>query len=237
MSKSNPPVGAFDGYKKKLYPFEFTGSLYIPVLVGGTPSDPEIIEAWIRTKTQNKDEMLREAVAKTMEERGCTLEEAESEVAKQMRNLNGFKRDPEHGLYIEGRQLKSGIREAASIAAATGNLPNRGWGKTNAGVQKWAREHIFVVEERLYLSRYETDEPIRVADGVAQRFIPKWNVTGIQYEEYVKDVTVNFTVVSDHKFSEEEWAAIWITGQHQGLGASRSQGFGTYTVTEWTKAA
>lgn len=58
--------------------------------------------------------------------------------------------------------------------------------------------------------------------------------TGIQYEEYVTDAVIGFTVLTDHKFTDEQWAMIWLTGEQQGLGATRSQGYGRYTVTEWT---
>jgi hypothetical protein len=44
---------------------------------------------------------------------------------------------------------------------------------------------------------------------------------------------VGFTVVSDYEFSEKEWATIWVTGGSQGIGASRSQGYGRYIVTRW----
>lgn len=29
---------------------------------------------------------------------------------------------------------------------------------------------------------------------------------------------------------------LWLTGQQQGIGASRSQGFGRYEVVAWSKA-
>lgn len=234
MTNPSNPAGVFDGFEKEFFKYRFEGTLFLPIVVGGTPSDPSVAEGWIKTKTSNTDDTLRELVAQTMVERGITADEAAAEVAKN-RHLNGFKRDPEHGLYIEGRQLKSAIREAASVAACSGNLDNRGWGKTNRGIQSWVAEHIFVEERRLYLRRPEASEAIHEADGVAQRFIATWRGTGIQYEEYVENCEVAFTVVSDHEFTAKQWAALWLTGQKQGLGASRSQGFGTYKVTSWEK--
>ena len=53
------------------------------------------------------------------------------------------------------------------------------------------------------------------------------------YKEYVTDCDINFTVITDYKFEPEHWAQIWLTGQEQGIGASRSAGFGRYTVTRW----
>ena len=53
------------------------------------------------------------------------------------------------------------------------------------------------------------------------------------YEEYATDVKLTFTVATDVKFTEEMWALLWLTGQEQGIGASRSQGYGRYEVTRW----
>ena len=33
----------------------------------------------------------------------------------------------------------------------------------------------------------------------------------------------------------KEWAAIWLTAEKNGIGASRSQGFGTFKVVAWDK--
>jgi len=59
--------------------------------------------------------------------------------------------------------------------------------------------------------------------------------TGIQYEEYVDDAKVDFTLMADHDFTEQEWATIWLTGEQQGIGASRSQGYGRYEVSKWVR--
>ncbi len=84
-----------------------------------------------------------------------------------------------------------------------------------------------VLEDRLYLGRQEHDD-------LHTRFVKTWRGTGITVEEVCRDVKISATVVADHLFTEEQWAMVWLTGERQGLGASRSQGFGVYTVTEWT---
>ena len=165
-------------------------------------------------------------VAETMVERGITADEAVPMVNAQ-KNLNGFKRD-EHGLYIEGRQLKAALKEAASVAVAAGKLNSRGWGKTNKGLLSYLAEHVFVVEDRLHLGVSE-------ASGIAQRFVHTFRGTGIQYEEYIDDAKVDFTVMADHDFTDAEWATIWLCGEQQGIGASRSQGYGRYEVTRWER--
>ena len=63
----------------------------------------------------------------------------------------------------------------------------KGWGgkgvETNVRkwIKNWFPEHVFVIEDRLYLG---VSEPT----GIIQRFVHTPRGTGIQYEEYVNDV-------------------------------------------------
>lgn len=218
-------MSVFAKYASEMYPHRFAGQLSIGTIAGGTPTDPKVAEGWLRTKLGvDNDDLIREKVAEVMVERGVTADEAAA-IVSDLKHLNGFKRD-EQGLYIEGRQLKAALKEAASIAVAAGKLTARGWGKTNKGLLSYLAEHVFVVEDRLHLG---VNEP----SGISQRFVHTFRGSGIQYEEYVEDAKVNFTVITDHDFSQKEWAAIWLAGEQNGIGASRSQGFGRYEVTQW----
>jgi hypothetical protein len=219
-------TNVFAKYQNKAWPHEFSGTLHIRNIAGGVPSDEKVAEGWLKTKLADKDDLIREAVAKTMVDRGITAEEAMKEVDS-LKHLNGFKRD-DSGLYIEGRQLKAAIKEAASCAVAADKLTARGWGKTNKGLLSFIAEHVFVVEERLHLG---VSEP----SGIVQRFVHTWRGTGIQYEEYVEDAKLDFTLRADYEFTEKDWAMIWLTGGEQGIGASRSQGFGRYEVARWDR--
>lgn len=216
-------TSVFAKYESKSYPHRYRGEMIVTCIAGGTPTDSNVAEAWLRTKLADSDDLIREAVAEVMAERGVTAEEATAIVSTN-KHLNGFKRD-ETGLYIEGRQLKACIKEAASVAMAAGKLPRK-WGATNKGVKSYVAEHIFVVEDRLHLG-------VQQPTGVLQRFVHTFRGTGIQYEEYVENAKVPFTIESDHKFSDAEWAELWLTAERQGIGASRSQGFGRFTVVTW----
>lgn len=213
---------AFAKYQTQAYPFRHHGTLRIQRLVGGTPTDPRVAEGWIKSKLADKDDLLRETVAEIMIERGVDADAA-SQLAS-LQGLTGFKRD-ENGLYIEGRQLKACLKEAACVAMAANKLPAR-WGKTSKGIKGYVAEHIFVIEDRLHLG---VDEPT----GVQQRFISSFRGSAIQYEEYVESAQIDFTIESDHEFTGHEWAQLWLTAERQGLGASRSQGFGRFTVESW----
>jgi hypothetical protein len=218
-------TSAFAKYIPKAWPYQYAGTMRVGRIAGGTPTDSKVAEGWLRTKLgEQSDDIVRQQVAEVMLERGVAAEEA-VELVNANRHLNGFKRD-DNGLYIEGRHLKAAIKEAVSCAVAVGKLPSRGWGATNKGSKAFVAEHICVVEDKLPLGLMEPT-------GIAQRFVHTHNGTGIQYEEYCDDVDIDFTILTDHKFPEDQWAMLWLTGEQQGIGATRSQGYGRYTVTKW----
>jgi len=214
-------VSVFDKYRAKAYPYLFAATLHVGRIAGGTPSDPRVAENWIRTKLAAGDDLIREAVAEIMAERGISADAAADELARN-KHLNGFRRD-DQGLYIEGRQVKAGIKEAANV-----RWPKDRWGPSKKGTRAFFAEHVFVQEDHIALG-------VASPSGVAQRFVHTWRGSGIQLEEYVDDAKVSFTVATDHVFSEEEWALLWLTGEQQGIGASRSQGFGRYEVIRWER--
>lgn len=219
------PKSAFEKYIPKAWPFEYSGTMHVDRIAGGVPTNSNVAEAWIKTKLGgNNDDLIRQQVAETMAERGISAEEA-AKIVDEAKHLNGFKRNAD-GLYIEGRQLKAAIKEAASCAVAVGKLPSRGWGATNKGSKAFVAEHICVVEDILPLG-------VKAPTGISQRFVSTHNGTGIQYEEFCDGVDIDFTIITDHKFPDEQWAMLWLTGQEQGIGATRSQGYGRYTVTRW----
>lgn len=221
-------TSVFAKHIPQAWPHRFGGTLRVHALAGGTPSDPKVAEGWLKTKLGDKDDLIREAIAEVMAERGLDEEAAAKEVELR-KHLNGFRRD-ENGLYIEGRQLKAGIKEAASVARAVGKLPDR-WGLTKKGIVNFTAEHIQVVEDRLHLG---VTEPTRILQSFPKN--ARTGQTGIQYTEIVEAAEVDFTIISDHEFSDKEWAMLWLTAEQQGIGASRSQGFGRYEVVKWERA-
>jgi hypothetical protein len=217
----------FEEWRAASYPFTFYGRLHVPIIVGGIPSNPDVMKGWIESKVKDNAELIQQRVAQTMVEMGVTADQAIEEV-KKAKSLNRFKRDEEKGLYIEGRQLKAALKEAVSVAVAAKKIEMTGWGATRKWLTKFLPEHVFVVEERLFLGVFEET-------GVLQQFVHARNQSSIQYQEYVENAEIDFTVVTDYDFTDKDWAMIWTTGELQGLGASRSQGYGTYSVTKWDK--
>jgi hypothetical protein len=206
-------------------------------LCGGVPADEKQVTGWINAKlkdTRSPGE-ISELVLRTMADRAAagnaiTQDEAIAEVAGSMVGQNGFKGD-ERGLFIEGRQLKAAIKEAVSIAVAGGKLAKGGWGITRKGLHSFVAEHVFVVEEKLYLAR--DGGHLGAPDGTLQKMVHTWRGDAISYEDFAKEIDLDFVVMTDYRFSRDEWAMLWLTGEMEGIGASRSQGFGRYEVVRW----
>lgn len=229
------PTSVWSEYRAQNYPYVFGVTLQMTSpICGGIPSNERVAEGFIKTKLGDRDDQIRDGVAELMVERGITADEAAAALVDLTR-LNGFKRDPERGgqLYVGGYQLKACLKEAVSVAANAGRISTKNWGDADnknyhKGVKAWLPEHVFVVENRLYLKG--VTEPT----GIAQRFVrTNRGVSGIQYEEYVEDCEIDCTVETDYDFDTEQWAAIWTTAEHMGLGATRSMGYGTFAVTRW----
>ena len=261
MAVAIPPAGnVFKEYDERAWPYKFTVGFRIGAIAGGIPSDPMIAESWIKTKIAGKsEEDYRAMVAQTMLDRNVTLDEAVAQ-ANIMKNLNGFKRDTELGMYIEGRQVKAAMKEAVSVACASpeNKLDIRSWGNTRKYLTNYLPEHVFVDDLRVYLFHasdhpregcasdcedckegrvYKAGDPFHEKTRVMQTFPvnEKTRQSGIQYTEVCEDVYIEFTVRTDHPFTYEEWAMIWLTGQYQGVGALRAMGMGVYEPVKFTQ--
>lgn len=241
-------TSVFAAQRVLAYPYQFAGTLQIGTLVGGTPTNDKVAEGWLKSKLTDKDSLIQQMVAEIMLERAAAgtpvSKEEAARLADERKHLNGFKRQRcakctaaglcagKHQLFMEGRHLKAAIKEAASIAMATERLKPKGWGATRKSLLGFVAEHIFVLEDRLPLVT-TTGQPITEPTGVNQQFVSTFRGSGIKYEEFVNNAVVQFTVVSDYNFQDDFWPQVWVTGEQNGFGASRSQGFGRYEVTRW----
>jgi hypothetical protein len=142
-------------------------------------------------------------------------------------------------LYIEGRQIKAALKEGAQVAANAGKIPTGGWGNPDnktykKGLKGWLPEHVFVPDTTVPL--YRADGTLVLdPDGILTKFVHTHRGDAIAFEEFVLGAVVTFMVKTDVEISREHWGMIWLTSQDQGLGASRSQGYGVYTILEWEK--
>jgi hypothetical protein len=221
----------FAEFQNQVWRFQWEVTLRVDTLVGGIPSDPKKAEGWLKSKLPGtRDDRIREMVAEVMIERKITDPDVATEIVLKQEHLNGFKRD-DNGLFIEGRQAKAMLKESANS-----HWPKKRWGVSAKGTKSFFAEHVMVPQDRLYLS---VDGNV-IEDGsdlikINQRFPHVWRGSGIQYEEMVDDVELDFTFMTDYDFERQEIGELWTVAEQIGIGASRSQGFGRFSVVKWAK--
>ena len=234
-------MGIFGKFENDAWPFWYQGELKVGILAGGIPQDPNVVESWIKTKLRDirSDAEIQDVIATTMAELGLDEEAAIEKASTQMVGVNGFKRTPPGTgqLIIEGRQLKAAMKEAVMVAANAGKLATGKWGNPdNASFKKqikgWFPEHFFITEEYLPIF-HEDGSPVMDHDGTTQKFVHTHRGDSISYEQFVKNAVIPFTLKADFEMKEKDWAMIWLTGEMQGVGASRSQEYGRYEITKW----
>lgn len=229
------PGSVFSDIDTESYPYRFNVELSLANIVGGTPSDPKVAEGWLRSKLTETDERIQEMVAQVMEERKVTEREAVT-IVNNLKNLNGFRRTSNGTLFVEGRQVKAMLKEATSIAVSVGKIQMTGWGATKKWLTKFLPEHVFVIDTTIPLWQHDENDnlvPVKEPTDIHQQFVHTFRGSAIQYQEFVDDAVIKFTVISDHNFTTRDWKMIWTTAEKNGLGASRSQGYGTFQVTKW----
>jgi hypothetical protein len=140
----------------------------------------------------------------------------------------GFRRD-EDGIYIEARQVKAMIRESAQ----------------RLGLIKQVRGMRQVVQHDLHVRATDGSQKLRLGDSpdgtdsrpiaVVTRQGPR---TSIKRFQYVNQPTLTFDLwvlaggVADGICDEQKLRDVLEFGGWLGLGADRSQGEGTFTLTQ-----
>lgn len=213
---------------------------------GSTPSDPKIIEGWLRSKAGiGSDEEVKRALLRTLEEVGVevsdemTYEELDAAAKKvgSQRGLNVFKRarySPDHPpvLGIEGRIIKAAIKEDTNILFA-----GQRWGKTLKGPKAFVAERVFVHERFIPFQRpdgtFYTD-PTSIEQIVGHVQTPKGPRSVLVYHEAVDQPRITFHVlVTKDAVTPAQWAEIWVQAEENGLGGARPMGHGTFDILEW----
>lgn len=224
--------GVFDDEASELFTQYRLELTFRARVMGGTPKDAKIIQAWLRSKAGvEQEEELRIATMRTLAELGYELRpdatfeemEAASEELAAIKNTNGFKRN-EDGLYIEGRTIKAAMKESTNILYASDR-----WGKTKKGPKAFFSEHVFVDPDEISLG---VSEPSGIDLFIGHTKGPQGPQSNLTYYEYVDRPKVTFILsVLEDAVTREQWANIWRHAEENGLAALRSQGNGRFKVT------
>jgi hypothetical protein len=211
----------------------FTGKV-----MGGIPRRPDIIEGWLRKNTGvTDDEELRAMTLQTLRDIGvevpanATYEdmvEASKKIAAEQSG-NTFKRDG-RGLYLEDRNIKAMLKESCNVVFPWDGGLNKFRGKTpRSALAEW----VFVDEARCYFGRDEVDGRHLQVGQVSGPQGPRSTLT---YYDYILQPTLSFHVLSfEDRVTEDQWRAIFLHAQRNGLGALRSQSFGQFKVIAFDK--
>lgn len=229
----------------------YEATIHVPYkIVGGSPKDPKLVEAWLRKHLGTKsDEEIQARMVQHLIEMGvelskdatpAELEEAFANTAEEIKT-QGFKRSPEGRICIEGRHLKAALKESMNIVYPQGEY-KFGQYKNKKGQDTAGKNGKSYLAERVFVG----PEMIEIADEISGVDLAIGHIKGwrdddvrstIGYFEYVEGCSFDFTVqVLDDCITEAQWSRIWIHGQQNGIGAMRSQGFGRYEVTRWEVA-
>jgi len=189
-------------------------------ILGGIPVAKELIEPWLRAR--GMEEKAIKEVAEDVAEAVGAVPAAEVE-----RAWTTFKRD-DKGIYIEERQIKALLREAAFVLRLT----------QKRGLRDTIAHGVFTEPDRIYLTR--DGQQITAPDGVIEGPIHVMTAQGprssLKRQDYIEKAEAQFTLMvagpstGEQTISVRDLAEMWIHAQDIGLGASRSQGYGKFSV-------
>jgi hypothetical protein len=221
-------------------------------ICGGTPTDPKLIDGWLkRNMPKLSDEERAKMVDQTLAELGTDA----LEKAKIDGMWTCFKKN-DSGIYIEGRQVKSMLKEAANVlrdllmqdeaaarkakkAAAPAPTPAEKEAKEAksrfVNLRSRVAERLHVEEHALYFWR--DGKRLLQPDGFEERAIhvigPQGPRNALKREDYVEaPAEVRFTLrwLNDGVVDDELIRDFFQYAEWNGLGASRSQDNGKFAL-------
>jgi len=239
ITDATPIIGIFDTDTDKMYVRYRVECQFTDKIMGGVPQKPDLIAGWIRSKMglgPDSDAELASIVRQTLLDLGvetpetASLDEiiAASEKVGAERHGNTFKRD-ENGLFIETRQIKSGLKEAVAVLYAGDR-----WGKTKKGAKNAISEWVFVEGQKVHLGRREPDGTW-TQHGVVSG--PQGSRSTLTQYDYCERPRISFVIRSiidpadgKERITGDQWRHILLYLQDSGLGALRSQSHGQFKV-------
>jgi hypothetical protein len=211
---------------------------FLDKVLGGCPAMGDMLEFYMEAKhmSDKEKEEFRERV------RDGKLLDNELVSAKES-NCCVFERDNEQCLTIWHANVKALLRECAVTLGITQLPPGKR--KSNddnaghAGGRQTLQHGLHIDPLRIRLLK--DGKPIKKADGNVDRIKHISDASGrrsaIGRHEYVEKAQATFTIKwpINGAFKEEHIKRMLKLAEGDGLGASRSQGFGKFVVTEFKK--
>ena len=210
-------------------------------IYGGIPKNPNILEPFIRASTGLADSILSDVVERTKKETGMDkLSESDMDKLSEFA-WTGFKGGNGTGeqLYIEGRQIKAMLKEAANVLREIMRI---------TAFKSKIAERVFLHEEKIYLG---TENPDGYDEGPIHAMTPQGPISAIKRVDYVIKPVLTFTlrcllapikqdagerdekgkVIKRNLYPEDYLPLLFEYAQENGLGADRSQEKGKFDAT------
>ncbi len=215
---------------------EYSLTIRVDRLVGGIPSNPLLLQAWLEAKrpapgaekiaaTQAASDGALSLPGDIEGDVTAMLERAELDPNETHACI--FYRDSKGRPCYEGRCLKAAFKEAANVL---GSSAKRAGLLDVANFRSKLAERVFVVERLVPLEDVQVmtfEKPISVMTMQGPR-------TSIKRAECVEDVKLTFTirVLRDHLVKQDHLLLLLEYMSQGGIGSDRSQGAGTFELLD-----
>jgi len=198
-------------------------------VVGTLPKNPDMIQAWVKSRIKNDDKKADDMAEKISYEVMAQVEADKKWVC--------FKSD-EKGIYIEDRNIQAMLRESGTSLELF-----KGVGSV---ARKQAFQHaLFIEPSKIYFER--GGKIIKQPDGQQERMIHVMTRMGprdsIKREDFIDvGAEMNFSIKiiipynkKDANLTKGHIKDMMDLGQNIGLGGSRSQCFGQFKLTSFSE--
>ena len=195
---------------------------------GGVPKDPSVMKTWLETKGISSADVYRDTL-------NAMGESANVEVLQEaaiQKSWCGFKQGPK-GLYIEARQIKAALKEAANVLKDLLGIRNA---RSRLAERVWVRGTEPGSPEAVWLG---VEKPDDFKDSVVHAMTRMGPVNSFKRTDFVTAPQIEFDVevLNDKMFTLDVLKDILNYMGRNGLGANRSQGAGKFKLVSITKVA
>lgn len=254
------PVSVFADHQNEMFTRYDVELTLNDRMLGGLPGDPHMMRGWLKrsatraaargagaNREQVRDETIRRDMLSTAQNLGYDVSDVSDEqdldiLEEKLIDLMGdqkitkFARSDE-GICVEARAVKAMLKENSSICFPTAffsketgeKLPTQNT-RIGKGLKSYLAERVFIEPHLIPVDRKEPD-------SIQHKVTHGPNGASLGLHEAIDNAVIRFQVlVKGDQVERSTWAEILSSAELNGLGACRSLGYGTFTVTKFEKA-
>lgn len=235
-------MGVLDDYVAEAFITRKVTIVFKDKLLAGLPARGDALDFWIAQKHMSEEDAK---VFKTRIAAGLLTDDEREEITNTSRCI--FERDAQGKLVVWHGNVKAMLREVFTTIGLTQKAPGREKSNPSAGGKQVVQHMVHV--SPLHIPVCRNGEQLSQPDGLFPKVKHIEDKAGrrsaLGEYEYVLHGEMTFTVRwpagwkkerDGSIFTEDEIKRVFACAQLDGLGASRSQGHGTFEVTKWEVA-